>query len=1587
MPKITTQNQPQQDEEDFCFECKDGGQLVICDHRKCVKVYHPRCVEKDDSFFESAKSWTCGRHSCFKCNKYTKFCCLGCPNSLCKHCVSASEFTVVRDVHGLCCDCLEIVEIVELNLDQDLEGNKISLDDRETYECLFKEYWEIVKVREGLTKEDVLIALLRNRRRFVPRKSRNEGEKEKQNDTGSNEDYTSSVHKPNKRKREPETRDEKDEKLCFVCKDGRELVICDHKNCGKFYHPNCVGKDISFFETAKSWTCGRHFCFNCKKGAKFRCLGCPNSVCKKCVSAWEFTEVRGVQGLCGDCLEIVEIIELKLDRDSEGNKISLDDKGTYECLFKEYWKHVKVIERLTDEDISAALPNRRKGKDFETSCSEGEEAKRNDIDSDEDYTAMHKENEWKQHGSMEFVGWASRPLANFLASIGRYDTEVPMLQWGVRSLICKYIKEKNLYHRKDEKKFSPDEKLFPIFNKEVMSKDQIYSLLEFHFAKKSDDSYGKENHAQSKNYSSEKNHVDDQTCTESRLSRLMEKPLIKRADLLIKPGGYAPINADNIALIYLKRSLVLELSKQHESFASKVVGAFVRARSDSNDHKQRNSYHLVRVTGVVHAETSNEILLKVSFMPKAISISELSDEDFTEQECEDLRQKVNTGFIPKLTTEELQEKATSLHEDMTKHRLAYLQIQIDRANLRGRMREKIALLEEREELERRWKHEQLSRRVPLVPELMEVREGLTDEDVNATLPKIRIRKDFVSHTSSSEGEEEKQNDTNSHDDYTGMHMPSKRKRCSPMEPEPDEEEEEDEELCFICKDGGELVICDLKSCRKVYHPECVEKDDSFFETAKSWTCGRHCCYNCNKPAEFCCLGCPNSVCKKCASSSEFTLVRGVQGLCWDCLEIVEIIELKLDCDSEGKKISLDDKETYECLFKEYWEILKVREGLTDEDVAAALTSNRKQEDVGPRKSRNEGEEQKPNDTNCNEDCTSMHKPKKRKRHSPLKFVGWASRPLTNFLESIGRYETEPMTQSGVKSLICEYIKEKKLSHPKNKRKFRTDDKLSPIFGKKVMLNDKLYSRLECHIAKKSNDSSQKESHDQNKYCSTNNKNINDQTCNGSSSSSLIEKPLQKKVDTLIKPSCFASINVSNIALIYLKRSLVLELSKQRESFVSMVVGSFVRARTDSNDHKQRNSYQLVRVIGVKHDEMPNGILLEVSFMPKAVSISELSDEDFTEQECEDLRQKVNTGLLPKLTVKDLQEKATVLQEDITKRSIANRLVDLESQIDRANLRGRTKEKIALLEEREELEQRRKQEQLSRGVPFVVPELTQESDDIVSHTDEDVSAELPNKRICKGFVSLPDDSSGKENHDQETNYSTNKNHIDDQTSIKSRLSRLMEKPLMKKGDLLIKPGCLASINANNIGLIYLKRSLVQLLSKESESFLSKVVGTFVRVKVDSNDPKLRNSYRLVRVIDVVHDEISNGILLQVSFMPKAISISELSDEDFTKEECEDLRQKVNNGLLPKLTVGDFQEKATSLHEDKTKHWIAMRLANLESQIERANLRGRNKQKIALLDEREELEQQWKQEQLLKRVPSVIPELMEVKYDDSEQGNGE
>ncbi|MFS8007953.1 putative Plus-3 domain, Plus3-like superfamily protein [Helianthus anomalus] len=54
------------------------------------------------------------------------------------------------------------------------------------------------------------------------------------------------------------------------------------------------------------------------------------------------------------------------------------------------------------------------------------------------------------------------------------------------------------------------------------------------------------------------------------------------------------------------------------------------------------------------------------------------------------------------------------------------------------------------------------------------------------------------------------------------------------------------------------------------------------------------------------------------------------------------------------------------------------------------------------------------------------------------------------------------------------------------------------------------------------------------------------------------------------------------------------------------------------------------------------------------------------------------------------------------------------------------------------------------------------------------------------------------------------------------------------------------------------------------------------------------------------------------MIKDIPIRMLSDDDFSKEEIEDLSQRVKDGLLKRPTVVEVEQKAQILHEDITKH---------------------------------------------------------------------
>lgn len=86
-----------------------------------------------------------------------------------------------------------------------------------------------------------------------------------------------------------------------------------------------------------------------------------------------------------------------------------------------------------------------------------------------------------------------------------------------------------------------------------------------------------------------------------------------------------------------------------------------------------------------------------------------------------------------------------------------------------------------------------------------------------------------------------------------------------------DQSDDTEDVCFLCKDGGDLVECDYKfcerslRCRKVYHTYCLSFKEEIPDD-KDWICPRHFCDMCGADPDrlsYICKYCPLSLCSKC----------------------------------------------------------------------------------------------------------------------------------------------------------------------------------------------------------------------------------------------------------------------------------------------------------------------------------------------------------------------------------------------------------------------------------------------------------------------------------------------------------------------------------------------------------------------------------------------------------------------------------------------------------------------------------------------------------------------------------------------------
>ncbi|KAH7850406.1 hypothetical protein Vadar_032401 [Vaccinium darrowii] len=543
------------------------------------------------------------------------------------------------------------------------------------------------------------------------------------------------------------------------------------------------------------------------------------------------------------------------------------------------------------------------------------------------------------------------------------------------------------------------------------------------------------------------------------------------------------------------------------------------------------------------------------------------------------------------------------------------------------------------------------------------------------------------------------------------------------------EEEEEEDVCFICFDGGSLVLCDRRGCPKAYHPACIKRDEAFFRSKAKWNCGWHICSICQKAAHYMCYTCTYSLCKACTKKADYLAVRENKGFCITCMRTIMLIENNDQGNKEMPQVDFDDKSSWEYLFKVYWIYLKEKLSLTVEELiqaknpwkaASAVACNKSLKvryggdnnqvssssfniSVGHQESNdskrrtteqpklpNNGDSPPTSKSSCNQGNTSSES------------TEWASEDLLEFVAHMKNGDTSVLSQFDVQTLLLDYIKRNNLRDPSRKSQIICDFRLKNLFGRPRVGHFEMLKLLEFHFRIKEDFKKDVQG------------NIIDGVLSqvevGGNNENLLMTGKERKHKTRTKveergPQVnldeYAAIDVHNINLIYLRRNLMESLVVDSGKFHEKVVGSIVRIRISNNDQKQ-DMYRLVQVVGTSKVALPYKIGektadfgLEILNLDKkeTITIDVISNQAFSEDECRRLRQSIKCGLVKRLTVGQVKEKAVALQEVRLNDWLETEVLRLNHLRDRASEKGHKKglreciEKLELLKTPEERHRR------------------------------------------------------------------------------------------------------------------------------------------------------------------------------------------------------------------------------------------------------------------------------------------------------------
>ncbi|KAF3440764.1 hypothetical protein FNV43_RR19050 [Rhamnella rubrinervis] len=582
---------------------------------------------------------------------------------------------------------------------------------------------------------------------------------------------------------------------------------------------------------------------------------------------------------------------------------------------------------------------------------------------------------------------------------------------------------------------------------------------------------------------------------------------------------------------------------------------------------------------------------------------------------------------------------------------------------------------------------------------------------------------------------------------------------------------DEEDVCFICFDGGSLVLCDRRGCPKAYHPSCIKRDEAFFRSKAKWNCGWHICISCQKASHYMCYTCTFSLCKGCTKDADYVCVRGNKGFCGTCLRTVMLIE-NLQGSTEMAKVDFDDKSSWEYLFKVYWIFLKGKLSLTLDELIKAKNpwkpppviasrgessgefydgSNKKNYVSGnsyadPKAIYLKGKLTKKNPKSLSkEDCLGTGK---LGSDIVARFSGdtnWASKELLEFVAHMKNGDISVLSQFDVQALLLEYIKKNNLRDPRQKCQIVCDARLLNLFGKACVGHFEMLKLLESHFLVKqvsgADTTIQVGCVDAFARQVESDWSYDDQIMTDNDK----RRKARRRVDDRRQesnPDAYAAIDVYNINLIYLRHDLMMNLIDDADKFHEKVVGSIVRIRVSSSDQKP-DMHRLVQVVGTSKVMEPykigtktTDVMLEILNLDKkeVISIDGISNLEFDQDECKRLRQSIKCGLIKRLTVGEIQQKAKVLQAAKVNDWLEAEVLKLNHLRDRASEKGHKKEypftlrecveKLQLLNSLEERQRRLQEVPVVHSDPNM--DLNCESEDNAGELDEKKRGSQDNK---------------------------------------------------------------------------------------------------------------------------------------------------------------------------------------------------------------------------------------------------------------------